>query len=432
VPSATRLDQACGILHALLAGLERLVADGTPEAAVRCGWRPVPALDWERRLAAAALETACRDVQARWGLLRLRDPRTGGLSLEGGCGFGRETFDRLRERPFDFELEAFDSRLPLWRSESDPATLDLILREAFPETRALVSVPLINGADAGQGVIALGFDQAAGALWSKRVRALTEPAGKLAAILHAHRRLQGACEDAAARRPQAPQPCPCLCSRNGHGVPSAVSLAYSDAQIGQACCGYCAEAVSAAGDRRLFTATLGIDEFDGAWEALALEAAFDVACLLGVTPGDLPDVFDRAWGEAGGSSGLRPDFRFACADVAESGKEYVFAGALSHLLYESRLQMATELSSRPAEREGPVACEERRIRMGSGDILILHAWNLPDDLTTRHQIHRQLQAALARDGRRPIEVVAARVNAVLGQWSLCPAGSPALLVLRSE
>jgi hypothetical protein len=448
INAAATLLEPCRILEGLLGNLEQLVGNAGRAAGTWIedrGTEDGPAA-WETDLAETMLSRAFAVAKARWALLRLRDPRTGAFGFQSLCGVDDSNAIRASmSQPLPLETKVIESRRILAATGGAP---DRVVGNAPSGAFSIVSIPVPgNGAGPG-GVLMLGFEKSVCPESHDAIRTVAEAACRFGAILAAHRRIAawreeharcceeplfGGCEERSKATPTSAAP-----DRiDGEPeVPPTVSVGFGGGRTGSSC-GLAASARSAGGDRRLFAGRLGIRELEGAWESLALRAIFGAACLLCATPAEVIELPESQWLRSRTIDGH--GVRASCADVDESGKQYVFAGNLSHLLYEHRTQMVTEHSANGAEvspdggdKRSPGAWPGRRFRTHSGDILILHSCILPQDLPLRHQAERELKVLLARDGRKPVAALAREVASILGHLTDSGASEPALAIVRAE
>jgi len=388
---------------------------------------------WESDLIETALVHGIESHGGQWALVRLADPVSGLLRLRSTRGLTRNVAfpTRVREEPLEIETECASSARVVCVEDLAHQTRYRSLAALFPNTGSLAAIPLLDENGDTKGVLVFGFAPPRGRLSVETIRSLEKEARSFATALRVHRRIH---ETAAASLAGAtpgdakaivhPTPPPLRQS-----VPLPVSIARHPETIDLSSSGYCSAATTGTGASRLFAAPLKGKGFERHWDALALEAIFDLACARRMAPADVVELARRLL--AAEECGRTPAERaVACADVADSGREYVLAGNMPYLLYENRTQMITEhfpARRGPAETTGVPQPAPLR----SGDILILVTSDLPADLAERHSLYRRLAALLAHEVRRPAELIASRIAELL-RSSAPQSAEPTLILLRSE
>jgi hypothetical protein len=370
----------------------------------------------------------------QWALIQWLNPATEELRLVAGVGLeNKDVEGRIGEclAGLGQTATARPRAIRIGDLQDDPR--HVALARALPRTGSLWSIPLTSPDGKAEGAIALGFEKGRNEPLPAEMELLGEAARHVGFSLHGHRqiaRIIAATQPESKRatvgkswRPLTPQIL---------GAFPTVSVAISaDVENGQMASDYCAAASSHSGDIRLFIARVQGQGCEMAWEALALDAAFRAACVLSRYPAEIVEIMNRAWVGAGGDLGSVR--HTCCTDVAESGREYVFAGTASHLLYESRGQTIIELYERlpKDDREGNV-WDGQHVALHSGDVVILHTCDLPHALANRHDMYRRLAAILAREGRRSVETIAGQVAALLRNGYASSPPAPVLALLRAE
>jgi GAF domain-containing protein len=431
-PSKTLLNCTCA-LRDLLVGLENQICDrGEPAELPSPGDRSSSTTEWEKNLAEAAVRHIAEAFHPQWAFVHWLEPvgggfRTGtGIGLEGDEGEGGVA-DRVGELGRAF---AAAGPIRIGDLQSDPQRAELA--RALPRTGLLWSAPLKGHDGKVQGALALGFEKGRSEPSAAEMNVLDEAAKYIGASLSGHRRIVRYLAAAAGSDQIGAggtwQP---LTARTT-GVFPALSLAISTCSSEtRGLSDYYAAVSAPSGDLRLFIARLAGQGSEMAWETLAFDVAFRAACVLCGCPAEIVEMVSDAWGGATGEVGSVR--HICCADVAESGRGYVFAGSASHLLYASRGQTIVEIYERlPEESQGHGVWDGQHIRLHSGDVVILHTCDLPAALPSRHDLFRRLSAILAREGRRPVETIAGQVMALFCNGSLGSAPAPVLALLRAE
>jgi len=428
-----RLVNCCHALSRSLAGLEGdLQGDGS------CPGSPDPAEPpqsehiWEGNLAEIVVQQVSETVRPPWALIHLCNPATKDFSLSASIGLkDAGASQRVSECLWTFLQVAVATPQPIQIADLQNDKRYAALVETLPRTHSLLGISL-SCDDKVVGAITLGFEAAQSQPSPVEIGLLAQAGRHVGGALLVYRRLAKRIAGALAESEHTTsgkvwQP---GTVRNARGF-STLSLAISSGASNGGSQDFCAAASSRTDDVRLFVSRLEGQGQEMAWETLALDIAFRAACVLYRHPAGIVDIMNRAWVGAGGRAG---SVRFhCCADAANSGREYVFAGTASHLLYENRKQRIAELYERLPESDGAAGVwDGQHVPLHSGDVLILHTCDLPHPLPKRHDVHRRLAAILACEGRRPIETVARHVNDLLCTGGTNQSPVPVVALLRAE
>ncbi|MCX8037856.1 MAG: hypothetical protein N3D11_12565 [Candidatus Sumerlaeia bacterium] len=195
---------------------------------------------------------------------------------------------------------------------------------------------------------------------------------------------------------------------------------------------YCAVAALGTGYTRLLAVRPVRSGTIRLWECVACDGVFRAACALGASPAETVEWINSAWPV--GDETNRQLRLVCCADVSDSGRDYVFSGTGTHLLYENGSQTVNEVYERlsdSAPGSKPWVGQDNHLH--SGDILILHTFDLPAMLCHRHDLLRRLAMLLAREGHRPMAELVPEVVSLLSTAGNDRASAESsLILLRAE
>ncbi len=326
--------------------------------------------------------------------------------------------ERRKNRIFWWDLAGAD--------DPSPFTID--------ETRAVCGIPFFADSGDVEIILAMGFQrlvQKENPDWQEPLRAASE---HLQGALSTYRRIiRGA--------PAVHIETNCACANAAWGTGFATNpttlVAVGVQPRSENCCGpyikdYCAVAALETGCTRLLTVRPVSSGTMRLWECAVCDGVFRAACALGASPAETVEWINSA-GSASGEM-LRRVRLVCCADVSESGRDYVFSGTCTHLLYENGSQTVNEVYERfgdGAPQSGPRIGQRSQLR--SGDILILHTFELPAKLCHRHDVLRRLAMLLACEGRRPMADLVPKVVSLLNvSESGGTSSESSLIMLRAE
>lgn len=424
-------------LSGLIARLERQLEDAPPlnNAPV---FEPLSnvSVTWEEDLIAAGARHMLEAFHPEWVLAASTDeatPATYRLYTPAGqAGSVQELPERARRAVLDWVREAMAAARPLYVASPRRDERFEALAEIVPSIHSLLVVPLGGNKAESQGAMLAGLEAGQSKPPPRALEWIAHAAGHIGAALAGNRRLARRIE--ARRRESGRTPAPRLAHSAATcplGTIVTVGLVPVTGSGEAGDCDYCAIVTGPVGKVRLFVARLASQGVERTWETLALDVAFRAACMLYEHPADIASTMSRVWVGADGEFGLVR--HLCCADVADSGREYIFAGSTTHLLYESPGQVVSELFERlPDEPDPGHGWDGQHVRLHSGDVLILHTCDLPLTLPKRHEVFRRLAALLAREGRHPIADIAASVASVLCNGTAGVLPHPAMFVLRAE
>jgi hypothetical protein len=434
--SAKSLLSCSSALSSLIARLERQL-EGLPPRRDTPVLEPlsIVSVTWEKDLIAAAATHLLEAFHPEWVLVNL-DDATNLLvrlhALAGRASAVRKLPESVRQSILEWVREATATARPIYVPDPRSDQRSAALAEIVPSTHSMFVVPLGGNKAEVEGAILLGFDAGQAEPSPTALEWLTQAASQIAASLFGNRQIE---KRIAAAKKEFDRTAGAKLSRSSAACPLGtvvtVSLvpAANSGRVGD--CDYCAIVTGPTGKVRLFVARLATQGVERTWETLAFDVAFRAACVLCKYPAEIVSMMNRVWVGASGDFGLVR--HICCADVAESGREYVFAGSTTHLLYESPAQAVSELFERlPDEPESGGAWDGQHVRLHSGDVVILHTCDLPLSLPKRHEVFRRLAALLAREGRRPIADIASHVASLLCNGAAAGLPHPAVFVLRAE
>jgi len=426
------------VIHQLLARLNNTLSEKLPlpSPSVEESDRASEELrSWESQFSDTIVRHLEDVFRPLWIAGALHDPASGRMMVRSSRGFEAPRMGGcLPDGPWAEGSKRSAAVWPLQGTPTPPGPLPERLGEVFPMTRFLLSILALDLQGDPAAMLLLGFGEGRTTPSSTEIERIEGAAEHIGAALGAYRNVAkrlGKIHRLESNRKIQPTAQSQASAAPGRESLLAVSMVPQGYPVAAAERDYCAMAGCRTGSARLVVARLVTQGPERAWEALALETAFRASCALCKPPCEVLDLMSSIWPGVNGGVGVVR--QVSCADVAESGREYVFSSSATHLLYESASQTVVELFEHlPDESEPEGRRQGQCVRLHSGDMIILHTHDLPSALPKRHDVLRRLAATLARGGRRPVAELAGQIAATLGSGPGGQSVEPALILLRAE